>query len=100
MAVGWSGYCSIRGRKEVGGVPEEGAVNHEVDNKSRGFSRVLWDWSRSLFLAFLLFLGVRAVAVEAFKIPTSSMEHTLLVGDFLLVNKAVYGARIPGTDYT
>jgi signal peptidase I len=64
------------------------------------FVKFLWDWTRSLALAFLLFLAVRAVGIEAFKIPTSSMEHTLLVGDFLLVNKAVYGARIPGTNYT
>lgn len=56
------------------------------------------DWARSLVVAFLLFLVVRATLVEAFKIPTSSMEGTLLVGDFLLVNKAVYGARVPGTD--
>jgi signal peptidase I len=60
--------------------------------------KTLWEWTRSLFVAFVLFLVVRAMGVEAFKIPTSSMEHTLLVGDFLLVNKAVYGARIPGTD--
>ena len=38
-----------------------------------------------------------AFVVEAFKIPTSSMENTLLVGDFLLVNKAVYGGHVPGT---
>jgi signal peptidase I len=38
--------------------------------------------------------------VEAFKIPTSSMEGTLLAGDFLLVNKAVYGAEIPGLGIT
>lgn len=56
------------------------------------------DWLRSILLAFLLFLAVRTFVVEAFKIPTSSMENTLLVGDFLLVNKAVYGAEIPGTD--
>ena len=55
------------------------------------------DWARALFLAFALFLAVRAVGVEAFKIPTSSMEGTLMVGDFLLVNKALYGAEIPGT---
>lgn len=54
------------------------------------------DWARSLALAFVLFLGVRAFVVEAFRIPTSSMENTLLVGDFLLVNKAVYGSEIPG----
>lgn len=63
---------------------------------SRG-ARVAWEWVRSVALALVLFLVVRAFVVEAFKIPTGSMERTLLVGDFLLVNKAVYGAEIPGT---
>jgi signal peptidase I len=58
----------------------------------------LGDWAKSVMIAFLLFLIVRTSVVEAFKIPTSSMEGTLLVGDFLLVNKVVYGARIPGTE--
>ncbi|KPK65155.1 MAG: hypothetical protein AMS21_05555 [Gemmatimonas sp. SG8_38_2] len=49
-------------------------------------------------VAILLFLVIRTFAVEAFKIPTGSMEKTLLVGDFLLVNKAVYGAQVPFTD--
>lgn len=59
--------------------------------------RAAWDWTRSVLVAFALFLVIRTFVVEAFKIPTSSMENTLLVGDFLLVNKAVYGAEIPGT---
>jgi len=58
----------------------------------------LGDWIKSILIAFALFLFIRTSVVEAFKIPTSSMEGTLLVGDFLLVNKAVYGARIPFTD--
>jgi signal peptidase I len=53
------------------------------------------EWSKSLGLAFLLFLVIRAFLVQAFKIPTGSMENTLLVGDFLLVNKVVYGATTP-----
>ena len=56
------------------------------------------EWAKSITIAFVLFLVIRASVVEAFKIPTSSMEGTLLVGDFLLVNKAVFGPRLPGTD--
>lgn len=52
---------------------------------------------KSLAIAFLLFLVIRTFVIEAFRIPTASMESTLLVGDFLLVNKAVYGAQVPGT---
>jgi len=59
---------------------------------------LLGDWVKSLLVAAAIFLVVRTFVVEAFKIPTSSMENTLLVGDFLLVNKAVYGGTIPGTD--
>jgi signal peptidase I len=57
----------------------------------------MWEWTKSIFIALLLFLFVRTFMIEAFQIPTASMENTLLVGDFLLVNKMVYGAEIPGT---
>jgi signal peptidase I len=56
------------------------------------------DGMRSIAVAVGLFLLIRSTAVEAFKIPTASMEGTLLVGDFVLVNKAVFGARLPGID--
>ena len=54
-------------------------------------------WMRSLGMALVLFLGIRSFLVEAFQIPSGSMERTLLAGDFLFVNKAVFGAQIPGT---
>ena len=59
--------------------------------------RALLEWAKSLSLAILLFVVVRSFFVEAFKIPSGSMERTLLVGDFLLVNKLVYGAEVPFT---
>jgi len=46
----------------------------------------------------VLALVIKTSVVEAYKIPSSSMEDTLLVGDFLLANKFVYGSRIPLTN--
>jgi signal peptidase I len=67
---------------------------------ARVWFRNAFELVRSIALVLVLFFLVRAFIVEAFKIPTSSMEGTLLAGDFLLVNKAVYGAEIPGTHIT
>ncbi len=55
------------------------------------------EWAKSFQIAILLSLVVRSFFVEAFRIPSGSMERTLLVGDFLLVNKLVYGAEVPFT---
>lgn len=60
--------------------------------------RWVWEWTKSILIAFGLFLIIRTFLVEAFRIPTGSMENTLLVGDFLLVNKAIFGSRIPFTN--
>lgn len=59
--------------------------------------RWMWEWTKAICTAIVLFLAIRTFVVEAFKIPTGSMEGTLLVGDFLLVNKVAYGAEIPLT---
>jgi signal peptidase I len=58
-----------------------------------------WDWVKSLLGAVIIFLVIRTFLVEAYHIPSGSMEPTLLVGDFLFVNKAIYGAHVPLTDY-
>jgi signal peptidase I len=67
-------------------------------NRSPGLHLGLFlEWAKSFTIAIILFLFVRTFLVEAFKIPSGSMEKTLLVGDFLLVNKMVYGAEVPFT---
>jgi signal peptidase I len=55
----------------------------------------LWEWAKVFPAAVLVFFVMRTFFVEAYKIPSGSMERTLLVGDFLLVNKLVYGAELP-----
>ncbi len=56
------------------------------------------EYIKAILLAFTLALFIRIFVVQAFRIPSGSMENTLLVGDFLLANKFIYGARIPFTD--
>ena len=60
--------------------------------------RFLKEYVEPIVIAVLIALFVRTFIVQAFKIPSSSMEPTLLVGDYLLVNKFLYGTRIPFTD--
>jgi signal peptidase I len=73
------------------------ALDSANGSGKRGALLLVWEWFRSVVLALVLFLFVRSFLIEAFKIPTGSMEGTLLAGDFLLVNKLVYGAEVPFT---
>lgn len=61
------------------------------------FGRWAWEWTKSFLIAIALFLVIRTFLVEAYRIPTGSMENTLLAGDFLLVDKAAFGSRVPLT---
>lgn len=55
------------------------------------------EWADAIFFALVAATLIRTFNIEAYKIPTQSMEGTLLAGDFLLVSKMHYGARIPMT---
>jgi len=61
----------------------------------RSFAGWLWDWAKSIMVALVVWFLLRTFLVEAFRIPSGSMENTLLIGDFLFVNKALYGAEVP-----
>lgn len=56
------------------------------------------DWTESLIFAFITAMIVRTFFFQAFKIPTGSMRTTLMEGDLILVNKLIYGAKIPLTN--
>ena len=55
------------------------------------------DYVESIGAAVLIALALRAVVIEAFKIPSSAMYPTLEIGDHIFVNKFIYGVRIPYT---
>lgn len=56
---------------------------------------VLVEYSRSFFPVILAVLVLRSFVAEPFRIPSASMVPTLVVGDFILVNKFTYGVRLP-----
>ncbi len=60
----------------------------------------LREYFESIVIAVILALFVRTWAVQAFKIPTGSMENNLLIGDHLLVNKFVFGPSLFGLEHT
>jgi len=56
------------------------------------------EYGEALFIALIMALVIRAFLVQAFSIPSGSMQPTLLIGDYLLVNKFTYGIRNPLTN--
>ena len=81
------GWAALFGRKSTSRNEEE-----ETPKES-----LMVDYARSFFPIFLFVLLLRAFVVEPFRIPSGSMMPTLLVGDFILVNKFAYGLRAPVT---
>lgn len=67
--------------------------NEKVSSKSS-----LRENIEAILIAIVLALFIRTFVVQAFKIPSGSMKETLKIGDHILVNKFIYGTKIPFTD--
>lgn len=70
-------------------------ANLKMQNSQKRKKSVLREYVESFAVALILALIIKCSVVEAYKIPSGSMEDTLLIGDFLLANKFIYGAKIP-----
>lgn len=70
--------------------------NNDLKQSKR--KSIIRDWVESIVVAFILAMIIRTFVVQAFKIPTGSMRPTLLEGDVILVNKFLYGAKVPFID--
>ena len=69
-----------------------------VDKPSGRQKSAVREYGESIIIAVVLALVIRTFVVQAFKIPSGSMEDTLLIGDHILVNKLSYGLHIPVVD--
>jgi hypothetical protein len=69
-----------------------------VDKTTGRPKSVVREYAESIIIAVVLALVIRTFVVQAFKIPSGSMEDTLLIGDHILVNKLSYGLQLPLVD--
>ena len=72
----------------------------ETTTQQQTKKSVAREYVEAIVIALLLALFIRTFIVQAFKIPSGSMEPTLLIGDHLLVNKFIYGIKNPFTGAT
>ena len=66
--------------------------NSSIKKKNKSIFR---EYAEAIFIALLLALFIRTFIIQAFKIPSGSMQNTLLIGDHILVSKFTYGIHIP-----
>ncbi|MEE9524550.1 MAG: signal peptidase I, partial [Thermodesulfovibrionales bacterium] len=69
-----------------------------TEKRKERFRKKAWEYTEAIVTALILALIIRAYVIQAFKIPSGSMIPTLLIGDHILVNKFLYGTKIPFSD--
>lgn len=83
--------------KKTADKPKNSVAAARGKGSSGGGARRLWENFKSLAGTIAIFLVLRAFLVEAYRIPSPSMVPSLLVGDWLFVNKLLYGPHLPFT---
>ena len=71
-----------------GGRPQFNSTGREMGKKVK-------EYAEAIIIAILIALFIRTFVVQAFKIPSGSMKPTLQIGDHILVNKFIYGVKVP-----
>ena len=83
---------------DKGGDPaEQNPPEAKSKDDAKAPSEGVKEWAKSLLVAAALFVLIRTFVLQPFVITSGSMEDALLVGDFLIANRAAVGVRIPGT---
>ena len=72
---------------------------NNTDQHQKKKKHIVREYVEALLTAAIIALFIRAFVIEAFKIPSGSMIPTLLIGDFILVNKFSYGFKVPFSDW-
>lgn len=65
------------------------------EQKPQTFSEKAWSWTKTIVGAVLVVMVINGLLIASFVVPTGSMENTVMTGDFLFVNKFVYGPSTP-----
>src|SRR4029077_14373630 len=86
-------------RVAVPGTPETDGQTATGTVPKRPRKSLIREDGEAIVVSVLLALVIRTRVVRAFTIPSGSMMDTLLVGDYILVNKFLYGPEVPFTDY-
>jgi signal peptidase I len=77
-------------------IPKVAAPNARASSATAQRQKsVTREYGEAMFIALVLAVFIRTFFIQAYKIPSGSMEPTLLVGDHILVNKIIYGLRMP-----